>query len=1437
MKLRTEEIEEIISLEDASPKKNVYSAQQRLNMCKFDVENIRFMDISSNKKWLCYVSQSELSDEDEEISSTLNLRKFTALNDETQIEEEFAGLEDSRIEMEDGLTPILLSIPINNYIDTFGEKDYFLSISLDGQFIALSSYYEESKHTIGGCVVFMVHNHAITFQCELDCNGRAVFLNRADELCLAFVNMESLRIYNNIHTFSNNLRYDEYDMKSLMPTCTAPGNLMTDWELRKGAMKGFLWQPQRDYTAVACTGNIISSSHRSGSNPKWEFIAAISAYIKDNLLLTPPLLEDDKIRLWSLKLDGVRLASISAPDNAVIAISDDVRYAATTTLDFVYQKTFLVNHGDNYTISIFNLENGCLVYTLKSHIPLEMITHATFCCNSRYIALTGLNEMQHELPETEIEAVFQVWHIESETLIYSVTKKTGQFAKLDLAYPDTTNLMKPSIFEDKISNRLKGLYFHSDRGGDHVTIKFFYLNLDCQKSDIKWLIQDDLLLQKDIDSNKHKFDPAKAPRAPLVFPMAKDEEPESELNKYFQLLRSKFSALTWRFRFEIGDPFNFRRLKSGYFKVGNDTLLLSCGCHLVQLWRLVEGPVSESTLMRDHQLVYIRPYSNSDYRSFYLSPNIWSIESFESLKVIGGPQNPRLTVKIVEDYRFLEAGKNNLTVCDQDIILPVNCNSKKFDSDTFEGACQALYFLNIDCIQNVSAPQEYKNRRESLLTKCDLLISNEINKLDGKCAFFQTINGSKTLAMLASFKRGRGVLRLLLKNKQVAFSASEYQVITTHGKRTINLAEESRYQRAKYYDKGDYLPDKDQSAEFMTESVLTVLIREREYQLYHLVFNRILSDSVKVGPEGLFVLNEALLLLQSLRNNEHYQRSCQKLSYVPIGDNVLLPSEKHLDVPYKAIQQEDLLSNIGDVFVFSAMEQLPRLEYQRISQKFECYTASYILKPWHAMKKMWGSITNHFTSSEKIPEHQLVTCVVPLPHFNTYYRTTVREAHLSFINAKSKSVEQERLPYKKKSLCMLLSLDQSSEPNTWKQGDDVMVILLQHKWKTFIRHRFYFIFALHIVYYVTYCVGIQFALEVFAYDITNVESSVSANSHHLVCVIIYLISATALLLLEINQIPKSLKFLSYFKNGYNHVDILAIVFPFINFLQLILGSNQYFFEICSVSTLILWLHGIIRLRVFSSFGIALEIVIQLFKKVFHVFLILLLVIFGFTHSFIVLLRQQPDQYFQENYGGDVTLSNNSESKGETSLYDLSSSNGFSDPFKAFYQVWLFIFGVWDPVTAGDAGDNRMLFILCMLFAFITVLIFTNMIIALMSSTVEEVKQHGKKVWMTHFAAVIAEIESLSVITSKRAKYDRKNNPAFTFYSANYEKVKIQEELLRQDTLELRRNLMIDDDEQAKAMDEIKSDMKRSLEMIAHLKQELAFKDREVKASSSSIPTL
>lgn len=102
---------------------------------------------------------------------------------------------------------------------------------------------------------------------------------------------------------------------------------------------------------------------------------------------------------------------------------------------------------------------------------------------------------------------------------------------------------------------------------------------------------------------------------------------------------------------------------------------------------------------------------------------------------------------------------------------------------------------------------------------------------------------------------------------------------------------------------------------------------------------------------------------------------------------------------------------------------------------------------------------------------------------------------------------------------------------------------------------------------------------------------------------------------------------------------------------------------------------------------------------------------------MVLLRRRDDQFFQENYSGNTSINADSASVdgelpttvGITNLFDVSASNGFTDPYKAFYQVWLLIFGVWDPIVNGNAGDDRMIFFLCIIFALLTVLIFTNMV--------------------------------------------------------------------------------------------------------------------------------
>lgn len=148
----------------------------------------------------------------------------------------------------------------------------------------------------------------------------------------------------------------------------------------------------------------------------------------------------------------------------------------------------------------------------------------------------------------------------------------------------------------------------------------------------------------------------------------------------------------------IDDLHNYGHLKCGRIKDGEDEYLLRCGKHMVQLWKLrVKASENEK---QDYQLVYIKPYTNSVYRSFYLSPNIWRLETFKSIKYLGGTR-PRIILNIVEDDKFLskEERKDNLTTYTEEFILPLPRNNNVFDNHCFEGACRALYYLNIYFIE------------------------------------------------------------------------------------------------------------------------------------------------------------------------------------------------------------------------------------------------------------------------------------------------------------------------------------------------------------------------------------------------------------------------------------------------------------------------------------------------------------------------------------------------------------------------------------------------------------------------------------------------------------------------------------------------------------------------------------------------------------------
>ncbi|KAI7895160.1 uncharacterized protein EV154DRAFT_34774 [Mucor mucedo] len=567
------------------------------------------------------------------------------------------------------------------------------------------------------------------------------------------------------------------------------------------------------------------------------------------------------------------------------------------------------------------------------------------------------------------------------------------------------------------------------------------------------------------------------------------------------------------------------------------------------------------------------------------------------------------------------------------------------------------------------------------------------------------------------------------------------------------------------------------------ENVLTVLINELSYDMYRLIFNRILSDSKKMGPGCLSSLTEALLLLQEEGNSDLLLSSSQKLSYLEIEKDKLgvLESEISHVMNVKALKKE-YISSFRNLETHAIMEQITKYSnFQLIFYKIKCiyHHSDFYNEAFNDIRKkvrrFWRlNIRNNwrklFMQSRKEGKKLSKVCVVPLPHFNSYSNfpeDRPRNTNYGISNVNT---------HKDSSAFVRVALDQNSN-NIFRQGDTVLEVMLQYKWREFARWRFVGICAVHVVYYISYSTGVLFAEELYE---QSSERYVIKDPGQIISVTLMCLSVSLLILQEIRQFWKTHSRLDYFFSGYNWIDISAFVFPIFTLIQLICGWDN-FYEVCSVSTLILWTHGILRLRVISYFGITLETIIQLSKNVAAVLFIMLLVIIAFTNAYIVLLRQQFHEYFQENYSGTFSVADNGPS-GEANFADVSADNGFQDWFKAFSQVWFFVYGVWDPLNDGDAGDNKMIMCISIIFSLVTVLIFFNLVIALMASTVEEVKKRGKKVWVSHFAAVVSEIELLWCFDN--SKHCRKNNPTYIYYIASYDSVMKHEEKLREETAAL-----------------------------------------------------
>ncbi|KAG2206944.1 hypothetical protein INT47_008413 [Mucor saturninus] len=1349
-----EDITETVPLNE----RNLPKAETRnLNILNSNMRHeVILLDISRDKEWVANLTKQN-------GNLFITRRKFTEII--TSYNEE---------------TPSVLNIT-KTIKDFKGAHCKFLSISPNGEYIVLSFYERVPRNNSGYhdpknpyCYVFKVNNNTINLcNVKIECDGRAVFFHEKLN-SLAIINTKAVEVY------------EDFPNKKSVSYLFDLSLFCSGEEYREGFVidSGFI----KTVTWVDYDNNNIPADMDS--------IIQISRHARHNLLTTH--FKGGIVRVWSLQ-NGVRLTSFPAPEQSIVAFSKNCKYTAT----FVALTK---------SVKIYNVKSGLLVYQLKSQKGFSesfTLTHIRFCYDGRYIAMSGLQDNC---------VVFEVWYVEAEKSIYRIERP--------LAHPEinvgrhgntpTEKRIQPFVVRatnEKKEKCLKGIYT-SVQGDEHVTNSII---LDIDRYDVR----------RSTENPSNLID--------LPQPMLLDENGNPVNNIVFNWindegLQKPYLGAEYELCNNLRD---FNYLKCGILNVNGNQLLIRFGLYTVQLWQL-SGPaidpdnpsnnlitpaVDMETVdsKQEDKLLYIRAYKGPDYGIKYSFRENWKIQGFKSIRFIGGMASGRMIVNITE---------NETNKCEQlthyhteELFLPLdnfslhtNVNGQKpFDYHKLESACQTLHYLTADGIE----AKFQKDNYHMIFRKTNELIKSAVKDIDIESNFFSTIAGSRTLAMLASFKDGRQIIKSILE-KEIPISIFSYartiKKETPHKYKEslrdniVNLRELLGVKETIIPTPGPE-PQSASDSEAMTyrsselnlivqtpknldmiagkENVLTVLIEELDHKLYKFLFNRILSDAKKLGPGCFFALTDALLFLQEEDNTDLLLTSSQKLSFLAIDKKKLgvLDSESVQSIKVKMSQKKEYISNLRNLESHATMEQLTKysgwyLSMFRLRKKLDCRFTKAVRLSYEIVKYAFlYYVRRFFKKARKDPRGASKVCVVPLPQFNIY--TDLPEDRPKNLEYKPDNL----ITYKTKSAFVKVAVDQDSN-NIFKQGDTVCEVMVQYKWETFARWRFWCIYALHAIYYVSYATSVLFASELYGYEEAplKIEHPGQITSVFFMCA-----SLSVLVIQEARQFAKTSCLHSYISSGYNWIDFFAYVFPVVTLIQMIHGGS-YFNEICSVSNLILWTHGILRLRVISFFGITLEIIIQLCLRVRAVFTIMVLVILGFTMSYIIALRLQLDDFFQENYAGDYTVDGSENPSGTVNFVDVSADNGFSNWFKAFYQVWFFVYGVWDPINDGDAGDSFFIMCLSILFSLVTVVIFFNLLIALMASTAESVKSRGKKVWVSHFAAVVSEIELLWCLESTRR--DRQNNPSYIYYIASDIQINQYEEILKEENAKLSKDLGI-----------------------------------------------
>ncbi|KAK3824542.1 MAG: hypothetical protein J3Q66DRAFT_419173 [Benniella sp.] len=200
------------------------------------------------------------------------------------------------------------------------------------------------------------------------------------------------------------------------------------------------------------------------------------------------------------------------------------------------------------------------------------------------------------------------------------------------------------------------------------------------------------------------------------------------------------------------------------------------------------------------------------------------------------------------------------------------------------------------------------------------------------------------------------------------------------------------------------------------------------------------------------------------------------------------------------------------------------------------------------------------------------------------------------------------------------------------------------------------------------------------------------------------------------------------------------------------GPSQVW--ILAFAILMIYLNIIFELRVIKPLGRAVNIIINITKKIIWFLLIFAVFLMGFTHALLYVLHTRRYRPCNER-----------EADGSCKDTDYPSKYP-TDFFEAFTTTYFFIAGRYDPV--GDSFDNGTagLRIMMVLFFFFTVIILLNVLIALMNDAFNASEKEGEIAYWKLLSDVIVDMETVAMYIEGVSSHT-----GYVYYCANDEVVK------------------------------------------------------------------